>query len=89
LKTVAFDSVSQNLKFLNFAKRRPIRGAFVSLSVSTIRGKQDVSNAAARLGFGANGQLMQTNFKRFSVCELEAHSLAYVPLIETARVYWH
>src|SRR5260370_34728816 len=86
---VAYDSVSQNLKLLDFAKRRPIRGALVSLSVSTIRGNQDVSNTAARLGLGTNSQLMQTNFKQFSVCKLDAHPLAYVPLIETSRVHRH
>jgi len=53
----------------------------------TIRGKQNVSNAAARLGLGANSQLMQPNFQQFSVGKLDAHSLANVPLIETARVY--
>src|SRR5258708_24441019 len=86
---VAYDSVSQNLKLLDFAKRRPIRGAHVSLSVGTIRGKQDVCDAAARLGLGTNSQLMQTNFKQFSVCKLDAHSLAYVSIVQTARVHWH
>ncbi len=30
---------------------------------------------------------METNFKHFSVCKLDAHSLANVPLIQTARVH--
>jgi hypothetical protein len=77
------------LKFLNFVERRPIRGARVSLSVRTIRGKQNVSNAAARLGLGTNGKLMQPNFKFFSIRKLDAHALAYVPLIETSRVHRH
>jgi hypothetical protein len=77
------------LKFLNLAERRPIRGAVVSLSIRTIRGNQDVSNAAARFWLGTNSQLMQPNFHQFSICKRDAHSLADVPLIETARVYWH
>jgi hypothetical protein len=77
------------LKFLNFAKRGPIRCAVVSLSIRTIRGNQDVRNTTAGLGLGTDGQLMQANFKQFSVCKLNAHSFAYVALIQTARVYRH
>jgi len=29
------------------------------------------------------------NFKQFSVCKLDAHALAYVLLIQTARVHRH
>ncbi|HXN95289.1 MAG TPA: hypothetical protein VN879_12330, partial [Candidatus Acidoferrales bacterium] len=32
---------------------------------------------------------MQTNFKRFSPCKLDAHSFADVPLIQSARVHRH
>jgi hypothetical protein len=74
------------LKFLNFAERGPMRGALVALSIRTIRGKQYVRNAAAWFGLGTNSQLVQPNFKRFAACKLNAHSLANVPLIETARV---
>jgi len=75
------------LKFLNLAKRRPIRSTLVSLCLRTIRGKQDVRNAAAGLGLATNGKLMQANFKQLSICKLDAHSLANMPLFETARVY--
>ena len=81
--------VSQNLQFHNLAKRRPIRGAILSFPVRTIRGMQYVRNAAAWLRAGANGKLMQTNFERFSVGEIQVHSLADVLLIQTARVYRH
>src|SRR5437660_8592914 len=86
---VACDSVSQNSKFLNFAKRCPIRGASVPFSIGTISGKQNVSNSAAWLGFRAYRQLMQSNLKRFSVGEIHLHSLAHVPLIKTTRVHRH
>jgi len=76
------------LKFFNLAKRRPIGGALVSLSIRTIRGKQDVRNAAAWLGLGANGQLMQSNFQQFSARELDTHSFSYVPMIQSSRVDW-
>jgi len=56
---VVRDAVSQNLKFFHFAKCRPIRGVCVSLSIRTIRGKQEVGSTAARLRLRANGKLMQ------------------------------
>jgi len=76
------------LKFLNFAKRSPISGALVSLSIRAVRGNQDVSDAAARLGLGTNSQLMQPNFKQFTVRKLDAHSFSNMPLIQSSRVDW-
>src|SRR6267378_7875745 len=80
----AYDSVSQNLKFFNVAERSPIRRALVSLSVGTIRRYQDVGNTAARLRPVTHSQRMQSDFQRFSIYKLDAHSLADVFLVQSA-----
>src|SRR5882762_7688943 len=85
----AYDSVSQNLKFFNVAERSPIRRALVSLSVGTIRRYQDVGNTAARLRPVTHSQRMQSDFQRFSIYKLDAHSLADVFLVQSARGYPH